>query len=81
MVLNQDRVIQTRFKEEIFYNEGGEILAELAQRGGQCPIPGNTQDQVGRGSEHPDPGEDVPAHCRGFGPDGLGRSLPTQPIL
>ncbi|KAK4814152.1 hypothetical protein QYF61_009199, partial [Mycteria americana] len=36
--------MQTRYKEEIFYNEGGETLAQVAQRGGRCPIPGNIQD-------------------------------------
>jgi len=54
----------------MFYAEGGETLAEVAQRGGRCPILGNIQDQVGRGSEQPDLGEDVPAH-RGVGLDGL----------
>ena len=33
------------------------------------------------GSEQPDPGEDVPGHCRGVGLDGLERSPPTQTIL
>ena len=42
-------------------------LAQAAQRGGGCPIPGNTQGQVRGGSGQPDPGEDVPAHCRGLG--------------
>jgi len=28
-----------------------EKLEQVAQRGGQCPIPGNIQGQVGRGSE------------------------------
>jgi len=32
-------------------------LEWVAQRGGTCPIPGNTQGQVGRGSEQPDPVE------------------------
>jgi len=31
----------------------------------------NIQDQVGWGSEQPDPVEDVPAYCRGFGLSGL----------
>jgi len=31
----------------------------------------NIKGQVGRGSEQPDPVEDVPAHCRGFGLDDL----------
>ena len=42
------RTLQTRFKEEIFYNEGGETLAQVAQRGGGCSTPGNIQDLVGR---------------------------------
>ncbi|KAK4829983.1 hypothetical protein QYF61_008114 [Mycteria americana] len=50
----------TRYKEEIFHNEGGETLVQVAQRGGRCPIPGNIQGQVGRGSEQPDLVEDVP---------------------
>jgi len=31
------------------------------------PRPGNTQDQVGQGSEKPDPVEDVSAHGRVLG--------------
>jgi len=31
----------------------------------------NFQGQVGRGSEQPDPVEDVPAHCGGVRLDGL----------
>ena len=53
--------------EDIFYNEGGETPAQVAQRGDRCPIPGNIQGQVGLGSEQPDPVEDVPARCRGVG--------------
>jgi len=48
-----------------FYAEGGETLAQVAQKGGGFPIPGNVQGQVRQGSEQPDPVEDVPAHCRG----------------
>lgn len=53
--------------EEMFYSEGGETLEQVAQRGGGCPISGNVQGQVGRGSEQPDldDPEDVPAHCWG----------------
>ena len=39
----------------------------IAQRGGGCPILGNIHGQVGRGSEQPDPVENVPAHCKGVG--------------
>jgi len=55
----------------IFYDEGGETLERVAQRGGRCPNPANIQGQVGQGSEQPDPVEDVPAHCRGAGLDDL----------
>ena len=57
--------------EEIFYAEGGETLARVAQRGGRCPIPGNIQGKAGRGSEQPDWVVDVPAYCRMVGLDGL----------
>lgn len=39
--------------------------------GGIYPIPGNTQGEVGGGSEQPDLVEDVPAYSRGGGPDDL----------
>jgi len=58
--------MQTGCKEEILYSERSETLARAAQRGGRCPIPGNIQGQVGRGSEQPDLVEVVPAHCRGL---------------
>ena len=54
-----------------FYDEGGRTLAWVAQRGGRCPIPGNIPGQAGRGSEQPGLVEDVPAHGRGVGLDGL----------
>ena len=60
-----------RYKEEIFYNEDGETLVQVAQRGCRCPIPGNIQGQVGRGSEQPDLVKDVTAHWRGIGQDDL----------
>ena len=44
-------------------------------------MPGNIQGQVGRGSEQPGLVEDIPAHCRRGGLDGLERSLPTQSTL
>ena len=71
MKLQSSVMIQTRYKEEIFYNESGETLEQVAQRGGRCPIPGNIQDQAGQGFEQPDLVEDVPAHCRGVGRDDL----------
>ena len=44
--------IQIAYKKIAFYCKGGEALAQVAQRGGGCPIPGDTQGQAGRGSEH-----------------------------
>jgi len=60
-----------RYKEDIFYHKGGEILEKVAQRGSGGPIPGNIQGQVGWGSEQPDLIEDIPAHCGGVGLDDL----------
>jgi len=63
--------IPIRDKEEIFYNEGSETLEQVAQRGSGGPIPENIQGQIGWGSKQPGLVEDVPAHCRGVGPDDL----------
>jgi len=57
-------LIYIRGKEESFYNQSGETLEQVAQRGGRHLIPGNIQRQVGWGSEQPHLVEDVPAHCR-----------------
>jgi len=51
--------------KKFFYDEGGETLAQVSQRGGGCPIPGDIQGQVGWGSEQSDLVVDVPPHCRG----------------
>ena len=42
-----------------------EALEQVAQRGGGCPIPGDTRGQAGQGSEQPELAVDVPVHCRG----------------
>ena len=55
----------------IFYDKGGETLAQITQRSSGGPIPENTQGQVGSGSEQPGLVEDIPAHCRGAGLDDL----------
>ena len=39
-------------------------MAQVAWRGGGCPILGNSQDHTGQGSEQPDLAVGVPAHCR-----------------
>jgi len=54
-----------------FYDEGGETLAQVAQRGGRFPIPGNIQGQVGWGSELPDLVVDDTAYCKGVRLDDL----------
>jgi len=70
-----------RYWEEILLHEGGEALAQVAQRSCGCPLPGRVQGQVGWSSEHPGLVEDVPAHGRGVGIRWSVRSLPTQTIL
>jgi len=52
LLQTQREEIYIGYKEEGFYNKGGEELEQVARRGGGCPIPGNTQGQAGRGSEH-----------------------------
>ena len=46
-------------------------MKQIVQTGGRCPIPGNIQGQVGRGSEKPDLVADVPAPGRWVGLNGL----------
>jgi len=47
------------------------MLERVSQRGSGGPIPRNVPGKVVRGSEQGDLVEDVPAHCRGFGPGDL----------
>ena len=56
-----------RWKEGILSGEGGEALAQAAQRSCGCPLPGSAQGQVGQGWEHPGLVEGGPAHGRGVG--------------
>jgi len=46
----QTRRGQPSYKEEVFYSKGDEAVAEVAQRGGKCPVPGDIQGQAGPGS-------------------------------
>ena len=39
-------------KKKAFHCEGNEALAQVAQGGGGCPVPGDTKGQAERGSEH-----------------------------
>jgi len=72
---NGFKVQEGRFRLDIrkkfFYDEGSEALDHVARRGGRCPILGNIQGQVGRGSEQPGLVEDGHAHGRGVGLDDL----------
>ena len=52
-----------------FYDKGGKALEQVAQRGGGCPTPGDTQGQAGWGAEQPDLAVGDPVHCRGVGLD------------
>ena len=40
---NRRGKISVGYKEEVLYNKGSEALAQVARRGGGCPIPGDTQ--------------------------------------
>jgi len=53
--------------EEILCCEGGEALAQVAQRCCGCPLLGSVQGQVGWGFEQPGLVEGVPGHGRGLG--------------
>ena len=55
-----------RDKEEIFYSEGGEAMAQFAQRSCGCPLSGSAQDQARWGFEQPGGVEGVPTHDRGL---------------
>ena len=46
-------------------------MAQVAQRGGGCPVPGDIQGQAGWGSEQPDLAAYVLFHCRGVKLDDL----------
>lgn len=55
----------------MFYTEGGETLAQIAQRCGRSHTPGTISGQVVQASEQPAPVADGPAGCQGFGLDEL----------
>jgi len=68
------------FLTQIKVSRYHEALAEAAQRGGGCPIPGDSQWQAGWGLWASDQSVGVTVHCRGVGlEDPLG-SLPNQTI-
>jgi len=60
--------------------EGGEALAQAAQRSCGCPIHGGAQGQVGWGPRQPELGGGNPAHVRGIRTVWSLRILPIQAI-
>ena len=78
MVLNLKRVhLETRYKEDILYCEGGEMLEQVAQWDYELSIPGSIQGQAGWGFEQPGLEGGVPAYGRGLEIDDL--RAPFQP--
>ena len=65
------KLILIGYKEKVFYNRSGEALAQVAQGGGGCRVPGDNQGQAGWVSKQPDVAIDNPVHCRGVGLDDL----------
>jgi len=59
------------YNKESLYCEGGEALAQVAQRSCGCPLPGSVRGQAGWGFEQPGLVEGVPGHGRGLGLDEL----------
>ena len=57
--------------KEVFYNNGGETLEQVAHRGGGSCVSGDIQGEAGGGSEQPNLAISVPVHCRGVGLDDL----------
>jgi len=55
------------YEEEGFYNKHDEALEQVAQRGGGCSVPGDTEVQDGSDSKQPNLAIDVPVQCREAG--------------
>jgi len=74
----------TRYSEQeewaSLYCEGGEALAQVAQRSCGCPLPGSVQGQAGQGFEQPGLVEGVPAHGRGVRLDDLQGPFQPKPF-
>lgn len=56
-------------------------MAQVDQRGGECPVPEYTRGQARQGSEQPDIAVGVLVHGRGVRQEGLQGSLLAQMIL
>lgn len=74
-------MIQARSKEVVFYDKGDKTLAQVAQGGGRCPIPGNIQVLAGRGSKQSGLVENVHDYCGELDWVAFKGSTPIQAIL
>jgi len=63
----KERRFRLDIRKKSFIFEGGEALAQTAQRSCGCPLPGSVQGQAGQGFDQPGLVEGVPAHGRGGG--------------
>jgi len=58
-------------RKKVFYNKGGEALAQAAHRGGRNSFSGDIQIQAGWGSEQSDLAVGIPVQCREVGAESL----------
>ena len=58
-------------KKVLLFYKGSESLEQIAWRGGRRPVLGNSQGQVGTGSDQLDRAVGVPLHCKEVGLDDL----------
>jgi len=63
---NSFKLDEGRFRIEIFYSQGGEVLAQAAQRSCGRPIPGSIQGQAEWSPRQPELVSGNPAHGRGL---------------
>ena len=62
---------QIGHKEKSFHDNSSETLAQVAQKGGECSIPGDIKGQAGQGSEQLELAVGAPVHCREVRLDGF----------
>lgn len=56
-------------RKKVFYNKGCEAPAQVAQRGGECPVRRHIQGWEGGRSKQPEQAVDISVHFRGVGLD------------
>jgi len=67
MALNLEERFRLDVRKSIFTWEGGEALAQAAQRSCRCPIAGGVQSQFEWGPGQPDQVDSNPTHSRWVG--------------